>query len=118
MQPSDRKKVKGLPKLPVPVCINSAEAEMYYRKNPENSDTRKKCCKYPEMFCYRVMGPKVADGMANSVDPDERSSLIWVYTVCPDVSVRKVRIIMIVYIVKKKANKNPRNSPIFERDAL
>ena len=28
---------------------------------------------------------KVADGMANSVDPGQ--SLIWVYTVCPDLSV-------------------------------
>ena len=36
--------------------------------------------------------------MANSVDPDQtalRSSLIWVYTVWPDMSVRKVRIIMV-----------------------
>ena len=40
------------------------------------------------------MGPKDADGMANSVDPDQtRSSLVWVYTVCPDLSVRKLRII-------------------------
>ena len=30
------------------------------------------------------MGQKDADGMANSVDPDQRSSLIWVYIVCPD----------------------------------
>ena len=33
--------------------------------------------------------------MANSVDPDQaapqRSSLIWVYTVCLDVSVKKLR---------------------------
>ena len=48
---------------------------MVYRKNPETSDTRKKCCKYPEtgtvLFYYRVMGPKDADRMANSVDPDQ-----------------------------------------------
>ena len=39
------------------------------------------------------------DGLANSVDPDTdcscsfRSSVIWVYTVCPDLSVWKLRII-------------------------
>ena len=34
--------------------------------------------------------------MANSVDPDQaRSSLIWVYTVCPGLPVQKLRIIMV-----------------------
>ena len=28
------------------------------------------------------MSPNDADGMANSVDPDQTGSLIWVYTVC------------------------------------
>ena len=37
----------------------------------------------------RVMHPKDAKGIANSVDPDE--SLIWICTVCPDLSVRKLR---------------------------
>ena len=43
------------------------------------------------------MGPKDADRMANSVDPDQTAPLIWVYTVCPhpDMSVRKLRIIMV-----------------------
>ena len=36
------------------------------------------------------MSENDADGMANSVDPDRRSSLIWVCTVCPDMSVRKL----------------------------
>ena len=44
------------------------------------------------------MHPKNAAGIANSVDPDQsaplgassRSSLIWVCTVCPDLSVRKL----------------------------
>ena len=64
---------------------------------------KKNCCNYPKIgsvsFYYRVMGPNDADGMANSVDPDQiaslisRSSLIWVYTVCPDQSVRKLRTI-------------------------
>ena len=40
------------------------------------------------------MGPKDVDRRANSVDPDQtRSSLIWVYTVCPHLSVQKLRVI-------------------------
>ena len=45
------------------------------------------------------MNPKDADEMANSVDPDQtapRSSLIWVCTVCPIISVRKLRIIIVL----------------------
>ena len=38
------------------------------------------------------MCPKDVDKIANSVDPDQtRSSLIWVFTVCPDLSVWKLR---------------------------
>ena len=48
-------------------------------QNPENLDTRKKCCKYPEIgrvsFYYRVMGLKDADGIANSVNPDQTAPL-------------------------------------------
>ena len=35
------------------------------------------------------MHPKDAEGIANSVDPDQTA--IWVCTVCPDLSVRKLR---------------------------
>ena len=45
------------------------------------------------------MCPKDAEGIANSVGPDQtapRSSLIWVCTVCPGLSVRKLRIITVV----------------------
>ena len=36
------------------------------------------------------MHPKDAAGIENSVDPDQSApSLIWVCTVCPDLSVRK-----------------------------
>ena len=41
------------------------------------------------------MSPKDADGIANSVVPDQ-SSLIWVCTVCPDLSVRRLRIITVL----------------------
>ena len=40
------------------------------------------------------MGPKDADGIVNSIDLDHtapRSNLIWAYTVCLDLSVRKLR---------------------------
>ena len=74
-----------------------------YCKNAKNRDTKKNCCNYPKtgavQFYYWVMGPKDVDGMAN------RSSLIWVCTVCPDVSVRKLRIITV--------NDNPTVWPIF-----
>ena len=42
------------------------------------------------------MGPKDVEEMANSVEPDQaaRSSLIWICTVCPDLSVQKLRNIM------------------------
>ena len=68
--------------------------------------------KFEQWLYHRVMRPKDTDGMANSVDPDETdpngkqcrprsddcsswSSLIWVYTVCPGLSVRKLRNFMI-----------------------
>ena len=48
-------------------------------------------CNYPririESFYYIVIGPNSADRIANSVDPDQTAPLIWVYSVCPDLSV-------------------------------
>ena len=45
---------------------------------------------------HRVMSPNDADGMANSVDPDQTDcSLIRVCTVCSDLCVRKLRLIMV-----------------------
>ena len=52
---------------------------------------------------HRVTSPNIADRMANSVDPDQtaplghsfRSSLIWVFSVCPGISVWKLRIITV-----------------------
>ena len=44
------------------------------------------------------MSPKYADRMANSVDPDQTAPLgavIGVYTICPCLSVRKLRIITV-----------------------
>ena len=53
---------------------------------------------WPMWLYHRVMSPNDADGMANSVDPDQtapRSSLIWVCSVCPAISVRKRRTITV-----------------------
>ena len=46
-----------------------------YRKFPKYSDTQKICCNHSKSWimwlCHRVMSPNDADGMANSVDPDQ-----------------------------------------------
>ena len=39
------------------------------------------------------MSPNDADGKANSVDPDQ--TVIWVCTICPGISIRKLRIITV-----------------------
>ena len=42
------------------------------------------------------MHPKDAEEIENSVDPDQRSSLIWDCTVCPGLIVRKLRKITVL----------------------
>ena len=48
---------------------------------------------------YGIIHPQAANRMANSADPDHTecffSSLIWFYTVCPNLSVRKLSISMV-----------------------
>ena len=52
----------------LPSCAN-------YRKFPKYSDIQKIYCNHSEIWtmwlCHRVMSPNDADGMANSVDPDQ-----------------------------------------------
>ena len=64
-----------------------------------NLGHKKLCCNSPKIQTKRpnlmVFCQKHANGKANSKDPDPRSSLIWVCTVCPYLSVRKFRIIMV-----------------------
>ena len=54
-------------------------SKMQFRKKPKYSDTRKICCNYPKRltvwFYDRVMHPKDADKMANSVDLDQTAPL-------------------------------------------
>ena len=64
------------------------------------SDKKTSCCNYPKIqtvwLYHRVMLPKDADGMANSVDPYQTApSLIWIYIVYSGISVRKLRIITV-----------------------
>ena len=50
-----------------------------YRKFPKYSDTQKICCNHSKIWTmwlyHRVMSPNDADGMANSVDPDQTAPL-------------------------------------------
>ena len=49
------------------------------------------------------MRPKDPAGIANSVDPDQTArTLIWVCTVCPDLSVQKLRNITVRMNAEKK----------------
>ena len=54
-----------------------------YRKFPKYSDTQKNCCNHSKiwtMLLYsRIMSPNDADGMANSVEPDQTAPLgaVW-----------------------------------------
>ena len=43
------------------------------------------------------------EGIVNNVDPDQTAPLIWVYTVCPDLSVRKLRTITVYCVVTREA---------------
>ena len=54
-----------------------------YRKFPKYLDTKKFCCNHSKIWTmwlyHRVMSPNDADGMANSVDPDQTAPLgaVW-----------------------------------------
>ena len=74
-----------------------------YRGVPKFSDTRKPSCNQPKirtkMPILRIFHQTDAYGKASSEDLISysfRSSLIWVCTVCPDLSVRRSGIIVVV----------------------
>ena len=54
-----------------------------YHKLTKYSDTQKICCNHSKIWTtwlyHRVMSPNDADGMANSVDPDQTAPLgaVW-----------------------------------------
>ena len=57
--------------------------QVEYRKIPEYSDTQNICCNHTKIWTrrlyQRVMHPKDAAGIANSVDPDQTAPLgaVW-----------------------------------------
>ena len=53
------------------------------------------------------MGLNDVDEMANSTDPDQTAILIWVCTVCPGLSVRKLRKITVSTIQTEYFIKTP-----------
>ena len=61
----------------------ASQNKQNYRKFPKYSDTPKICCKHSKIWTmwlyHRVMSPNDADGMANSVDPDQTAPLgaVW-----------------------------------------
>ena len=54
-----------------------------YHNDPKFSDTQKICCNHSKIWTmclyHRVMSPNDADGMANSVDPDQTAPVgaVW-----------------------------------------
>ena len=58
---------------------NLSRSRIDYRKFPKYSDTQKICYNHSKIWTmwlyHRVVSPNDADGMANSVDPDEQSDL-------------------------------------------
>ena len=54
-----------------------------YHKFPKYLDTQKKCCNHSKIWTmwlsHRLMTPKDADGMANSVDPDQPALFAQAY---------------------------------------
>ena len=62
-----------------------------YCEIPKNLDIRKICCNHPKNFCKmlysRVMHPEDADGIADSVDPEQEQSELGLHClprpVCP-----------------------------------
>ena len=69
-----------------------------YRKTTKNSDTQKMNCNFPKIWpkwiFHRVMSPQDAEWQTGRPWSD---CLIWVCTICPHLSVRNFRIIMVIH---------------------
>ena len=56
---------------------------LYYRNDPKFLDTQNICCNHSKVWTiwlyHRLMSPTDADGVANSVDPDQTAPLgaVW-----------------------------------------
>ena len=100
------------------ICENLTFEEWHedgnYRKTPKYSDTQKIGCNHSKIWTmwlyHRVMSPNDAGGMAHTVDPDQTAprGLIWVCTVCPGISVRKLRIMTVsVWLCRLRDTRQP-----------
>ena len=69
--------------LPEPDGASLRRPDIIITKFPKYSDTPKFCCNHSKIWTtwlyHRVMIPNDADGMANSVDPDQTAPLgaVW-----------------------------------------
>ena len=83
-----------------------------YRKLPKYSDTQTICCNHSKIWTmwlyHRVMSPNDADGMANSVDPDQTAPLGAVWSgsalfaqTCLSENLGKLRYILEISVVKE-----------------
>ena len=68
--------------------------DITYHKVPKFSDTRNSPKIQTKRQNLDVLCQKHANGTANREDPDQTAPLVC--TVCPDLSVRKFRIIMVI----------------------
>ena len=65
------------------ILLNPKFQDSSYRNDPKFSDTQNICCNHSKVWTmwlyHRVMSPNDADGMANSVDPDQTAPLgaVW-----------------------------------------
>ena len=66
---------------------------------------------------HKVMSPKDAEGIANSVDRDE-TALLWVCTVCPYLSVQRLRIITVSQKRPAKAQMSLRINTVLPEPTL
>ena len=71
-----------------------------YRKSPKFLDAQNVCCNHPKIQTMRPFHeeicPKGADGMANSVDPDQTAPLglhCSPTTVCPKIWIITVKVV-------------------------
>ena len=85
----------------LPFCGLARQKKPEYRKFPKYLDTKNICCNHSKIWTlwlyYSVMSPNDADGMANSVDPDQTAPLraVWSGSALFAQSVRKLRIITV-----------------------
>ena len=81
--------------------LKKKKKKKLYHKTPKHLDTRKIYCNNPKIWLlwsfHREMCPNDADGMANSVDPDENApeQSDLVNNVCSDLSVRQFRKVLV-----------------------